>query len=107
MVRNVTPVELEAYLRDADNKPMLLDVRENWEYACCHIVGSTHIPMSLICSRLEELNPDEEIIVVCHHGVRSWQVARYLANNGFSNVKNLARGVDGWAKEVDKSMPTY
>lgn len=107
MVENLSPEELNNYLKSTDKKPVLLDVRENWEYERCHITGSTHIPMSILLNRLDELDQAQETIVICHHGVRSWQVACYLAANGFNNVKNLARGVDGWAKEVDNSMSTY
>jgi rhodanese-related sulfurtransferase len=63
--------------------------------------------MSTIQKRLGELDPARETVVICHHGVRSFHVARFLEGNGFSNVINLSGGVDAWAREVDRNMPTY
>ncbi len=107
MIQNLTPKELEYYLKTTVNNPLLLDVRESWEYERCQIGGSEHLPMTQLLARFQELDPVRETIVVCHHGVRSWRVATYLAGNGFDNVKNLTSGIDGWAKDVDNTMPTY
>ncbi|MEK7322106.1 MAG: rhodanese-like domain-containing protein [Pseudomonadota bacterium] len=103
----ITPTELKAYLETADPKPLLLDVREPHEWAICRIEGSRHIPMNQIPEASAELDPAQETIVICHHGGRSARVAAYLTQSGFSNVLNLAGGVDAWAEEVDPAMPTY
>jgi rhodanese-related sulfurtransferase len=103
----ITPTELKEYLTAANPPPLLLDVREASEYAICHIVGSRHIPMNLIPQAHAELDPEQEIVVICHHGMRSARVANYLLQIGFSKVLNLAGGIHAWACEVDPEMPTY
>lgn len=107
-MRHVTPRELRALLDDPQrDRPLLLDVRESWEFERCHIEGSELSPMSGIPGRYGQLDPRRETVVICHHGVRSFHVARFLEHNGFSNVINLTGGVDAWAKEVDPNMPLY
>jgi rhodanese-related sulfurtransferase len=107
-MQHITAPELAARLADASSeKPLLLDVRENWEYETCHIAGSTQIPMNLIPIRVNELGDDREIVCVCHHGARSMQVAAFLERNGFSNITNLTGGIHAWAVQVDPSMPKY
>ncbi len=105
--RETSATELYSYLQTAATDPLLLDVREPWEYETCSLENSQLVPMHQIPSALNELDPDREIIVICHHGIRSRSVASYLANNEFSNVINLTGGIDAWAKQVDVSMPTY
>jgi len=107
-MQHITAPELAAWLADPSRpKPLLLDVRENWEFETCRIEGSTQIPMNLIPIRVSELEDDCEIVCVCHHGARSMQVAAFLEHNGFSNVTNLTGGVHAWAVQVDPSMPKY
>jgi rhodanese-related sulfurtransferase len=107
-MQHMTAPELAARLADESQpKPLLLDVRENWEYETCHIEGSTQIPMNLIPIRVSELDDDREIVCVCHHGARSMQVAAFLEHNGFGNITNLTGGIHAWAVQVDPSMPKY
>lgn len=107
-MRHVTPRELRAWLDDPRrDRPLLLDVREHWEFERCHIDGAELLPMSGILGRYGQLDPAQETVVICHHGVRSFHVARFLEHNGFTNVINLTGGVDAWAKEVDPNMPLY
>lgn len=87
--------------------PLLLDVREEDEVRLCALPGSLHIPMNLIPLRHNELPDDVPIIVYCHHGIRSLNVARYLAHVGFENVANLQGGIDAWARQIDPSLPRY
>lgn len=105
--REITATELHTYLQTTDTNPLLLDVREPWEYEKCNLENSQLTPMRQIPSVLNELDPDQEIIVICHHGIRSRSVAAYLSSNAFSNVINLTGGIDAWAKTVDLSMATY
>ncbi len=105
--KEYSPRELKEYLDRDDTRPVLLDVREPWEYARCHIPDSTLVPMRQITRVLQDLDPDQDIVVICHHGIRSRVVANYLAQHHFSRVINLSSGIDGWAKQVDLSMPTY
>jgi rhodanese-related sulfurtransferase len=107
-MQHLTAPELAARLADpAAEQPLLLDVRENWEFATCHIAGSTQIPMHLVPIRANELDDDREIVCICHHGARSMQVAAFLERNGFGNVTNLTGGIHAWAVQVDPSMPKY
>ena len=105
--RELSASELHTYLQTTNTQPLLLDVREPWEYEKCNLKNSQLMPMRQIPSALNELDPDQEIIVICHHGIRSRSVAAYLASNSFNNVTNLTGGIDAWAKYVDPSMATY
>lgn len=97
--------ELKQHLES--NSPFLLDVRQAWEYDVCRLENSTLIPMGQIPTHVDELDKDRETVVICHHGIRSRQIARYLEQAGFSNVINLKGGVNAWAKTVDTKMATY
>lgn len=104
----ITPQLLHQWLADSGRKPpVLLDVREPWEYQTCHIEGSTLAPMNTIPARAQELDPETETVVICHHGMRSLQVALFLERNGFSNLYNLQGGVNAWADQVEPAMPRY
>ena len=87
--------------------PCLLDVREAWEWAICRIDGSLHIPLGLVPHRLEELDFSRELVVVCHHGARSEQVALFLEQRGHPKVANLEGGLAAWAAQVDTAMAVY
>jgi rhodanese-related sulfurtransferase len=107
-MQHITAPELAARLADpARPRPLLLDVRENWEYETCHIDGATLMPMHLVPIRVAELDDDQEIVCICHHGARSMQVAAFLERNGFSSITNLTGGIHAWAMQVDPSMPKY
>jgi rhodanese-related sulfurtransferase len=107
-MKQITPAELAGWLAEKErSKPLLLDVREAWEFQTCSIAGSRHVPMGEMARRTGELDPDADIVVICHHGGRSMQVAVFLEKNGFANVHNLSGGVDAWARTVDPSMPVY
>jgi len=107
-MKQLTAAELSAWLADAGRaRPLLLDVREPWEYDKARIEGSQLVPMNEIPARLAELDPDREVIAICHHGGRSMQVAMFLEKNGFAKVHNLAGGVDAWSRTVDPSVPVY
>ncbi len=95
-------------LLDSGEGITLLDVREPWEYQAAQIAGSKHIPMGDIPARFnQELDPDSHIVVVCHHGVRSLNVTRWLRQQGFEKVQSLRGGIDRWAREIDPSIPLY
>jgi rhodanese-related sulfurtransferase len=106
VIGKIDPVTLKARL-DRGESVLILDVREPFEIALAPFPGATHIPMGDIPSRLTELDPDSETVVVCHHGVRSAQVAMYLAQMGFERVLNLAGGIDAWSEDADPSTPRY
>jgi rhodanese-related sulfurtransferase len=95
-------------MRDAGQGFMLLDVRELWEYELARIAGSLHIPMGEIPSRFnQELDPEDHIVVVCHHGVRSMNVTAWLRQQGFEKAQSLRGGIDRWSREIDASVPVY
>lgn len=107
-MQSLTATELTLWLDDEQlDTPVLLDVREPWEFETCHIAGSVTMPMNTVPDNLAELDAAQPIICICHHGVRSMQVGMYLEQRGFKRVINLAGGVDAWARQVDSSMPTY
>jgi len=88
--------------------PLLLDVREPWEFATAAIPGATLIPMGDIPSRAHaELDPDQPIIVLCHHGARSLSVTMWLRREGFDHAQSLAGGIDFWSRSIDPSIPRY
>jgi rhodanese-related sulfurtransferase len=100
--------ELADWLADpARQSPLLVDVREAWEIELCSLPDSLHLPMQEVPGRLAELEPNVPTVVICHHGVRSRQVAMFLERQGFSALYNLTGGVAAWADEVDSSMRRY
>jgi rhodanese-related sulfurtransferase len=105
-IREISPLELKARL-DRGDKPLVLDVREPEEIAIAAFPDAVNIPMGEIPSRLAELDPNRETVVVCHHGIRSAQVALYLGQMGFERVLNLAGGIDAWAIEAEPATPRY
>lgn len=104
-ISEIAPADLKQRLERGE-RPLIVDVREPWEVAAASLPGAVNIPMGEIPSRLTELDPDRETIVLCHHGIRSAQVAMYLARNGFERVINLSGGIDAWSA-VDPSVPRY
>ena len=107
-MQHLTAPELAAWIADPDRPtPLLLDVREPWEYETCHIADSQLIPMQTIPARLNELEEDQQVVCICHHGARSMSVAAFLERNHFTNVINLTGGVHAWAQQVDSTMPVY
>jgi rhodanese-related sulfurtransferase len=103
----ITTDELKQ-LKQAGSEPTLLDVREQWEFQTANIAGSKHIPMGDIPSRFQqELDPDDHIVVICHHGVRSMNVTAWLRQQGFEKAQSLRGGIDRWSREIDPSVPVY
>jgi rhodanese-related sulfurtransferase len=86
---------------------VLLDVREHDELERAALSFARHIPMAQVPTRIAELDPDATIVVMCHGGMRSLQVAHFLVTQGFSTVMNLSGGIDAWAREVDSTIPRY
>ena len=94
---------------DAGDEFLLLDCREQHEWDHVHIEGATLLPMSEIQTRVGELDDhrDKDIVVYCHHGGRSLQVAMWLQQQGFSNALSMAGGIDVWAQQIDSGLPRY
>jgi len=108
-IGEIEPVELKARRErhDPNDKLAVLDVREPEEIAIAPFPDATQIPMGDIPSRITELDPDAEWVVVCHHGMRSAQVAMYLARMGFERVSNLNGGIEAWSLTADPATPRY
>ncbi|EIJ41584.1 Rhodanese-related sulfurtransferase [Beggiatoa alba B18LD] len=110
-MRQLSPQQLKEYLAqqvaEQQPQPLLLDVREPWEYKICHLENAVLMPMNSLPNQINTLDKEQEIVVICHHGMRSQQVGWFLERVGFKNVINLTGGVAAWAQEVDQQMPTY
>jgi rhodanese-related sulfurtransferase len=101
----ISPEEVKAR---AGTPFTLLDVREPWEFEIASIAGSKHIPMGDIPGRAHhELDSEEHIVVLCHHGVRSLTVTHWLRQQGFENAQSMSGGIDAWSRQIDISVPTY
>ena len=91
-----------------DSVPILLDVREPWEFATASLPGSLLMPMGEVRSRAyAELDPDAHIVVLCHHGQRSLSVAMWLRREGFERAQSLAGGIEEWSRAIDPGVPRY
>ncbi|NMM11132.1 MAG: sulfurtransferase [Polaromonas sp.] len=114
MISQLSPSQFTAW-RDTARTPVVLDVREPWELQTASVKedGFTlvHIPMRDIPTRLDELQnllgTGQPIACLCHHGMRSLQVANYLMQSGFTEVVNLQGGINAWSQQVDPSVPLY
>ena len=106
MEYEITPEKVKDKL-ESEEGFTLLDCREPWEYQAARIERTINIPMGEIPARVQELNPGEHIIVICHHGVRSMNVTAWLRQQGFEKVQSMAGGIDRWSRTVDPKVPIY
>jgi rhodanese-related sulfurtransferase len=104
-VPEITPSEFVAR-RDRGDSLTLLDVREDWELGVASVPNIVHIPMGQVADRLQELDRNVEVVVLCRSGRRSLEVAKFLQQNGF-NAVNLAGGILAWSHDLDATIPTY
>jgi rhodanese-related sulfurtransferase len=103
----ITIDQLKALLA-TEHPPLLLDVRESWEYATAHIEPSTLIPMNDIPARAhQELDEEAHLLVLCHHGMRSLSVASWLRQQGFDKAQSVSGGIDAWSRTIDPAVPRY
>lgn len=113
MIDQIRPAQLAQWLQStrAYGAPVVLDVREPYELQMASVRADGFtlltIPMGTITARMNELNPEQPIACLCHHGVRSLQVAAFLQSHGFRRVVNIAGGIDAWAAELDPSIAVY
>ena len=105
-VKQLSATELKDKIQQND-KLFLLDVREPHEYKYAKIANSVLIPLNQIPKRLDELDPQQEIVVICHHGMRSQQAANYLVQSGYKYIANLTGGIDAWSCACDSSVRRY
>jgi rhodanese-related sulfurtransferase len=90
-----------------DDKVLFVDVREQWEYDTAHIEGSLLIPLSEIRSNLTRLANAEEVVLFCHHGVRSLDAAVWLRSQGVEGARSMTGGIERWSAEIDPKVPHY
>lgn len=105
-ISQMHPLQLKDRL-DRGDDIFLLDVRETWEHHTARIEGGYLIPLGELIERIQELMAEEEIVVICHHGVRSFRGAQLLKESGFDKVHNLVGGIDAWSQLVDANVPRY
>ena len=115
-MEHLTPQQVADWVADSGRTaPLLLDVREPWEFERASIDGAKLFPMSTLVSHIDELEAlnkgangqVQPIVCICHHGARSMQVATFLELRGFDKVINMTGGIHGWSQQVDPAVPTY
>jgi rhodanese-related sulfurtransferase len=104
--KTITPAEY-AERTASGERVRLIDVREPEEFELARVAGAELLPLSRFQEWAGALDAKEEIVVMCHHGVRSALVCAYLAGQGFTKMVNLAGGIERWSQEVDRSVPRY
>jgi rhodanese-related sulfurtransferase len=101
----IEPREVDEMMQNGE-KFVLLDCREQWEYDTARIEGATLIPMRQIQQRIDEIPKDQRVVVYCHAGVRSFNAASWLKQQGL-NALSMTGGIDLWSKEIDPKVPRY
>ena len=107
MLRNLTPIEIRDALVARADDVMLVDVREPNEYATAHIDGATLIPLRALPQNVATLPREREIILHCHHGMRSEMAGDFLLSQGFVRVSHMIGGIDRWSDDVDQTVAKY
>ena len=102
----ITPAEFAARAARGEGV-RLIDVREPEEFELARVEGAEPLPLSRFSEWAGALDPAEELVVMCHHGIRSAHVCAVLARSGFTRLHNLAGGIDRWSTDVDRGVPRY
>jgi rhodanese-related sulfurtransferase len=105
-IQHCNPADVAALLT-GDDPPIVIDVREQWEYDLVHLPISTLIPLSALAAKASDLDPSRSYALLCHHGMRSEMAANWLMQHGFSRLINIDGGIDAWSLDVDPSLPRY
>jgi rhodanese-related sulfurtransferase len=107
-ISEISAAEAQQRLR-SERPPLLVDVREQHEWDFCHVAGSVLVPLSRFPEKSAESLPEKDapLLMLCHHGVRSAHAAAYLRQNGYTDVTNVAGGIDAWSLDVDPAVPRY
>lgn len=104
--KSISPKQLSERLKSGENIKFI-DVREPAEYEIAGVEQAELLPLSRFNEWIGALKPEDEIVVMCHHGIRSANVCMFLVRNNFENVSNLEGGIDLWSIEVDENIPRY
>jgi rhodanese-related sulfurtransferase len=102
----IRPQEVKERL-DSGRTFMFVDVREQWEFETAHIAGARLVPMRDVPEHLGEFRDADEIVLYCHHGIRSMDAAAWLRAQGVDGARSMAGGIDRWSVEIDSSVPRY
>ena len=102
----ITPAELSDQLERGD-RPRLVDVREPLEHRIASVDGAELVPLGVLPGAIDRFGVDDDIVVLCHHGIRSATACDFLVRNGFTRVRNLSGGIDRWSVDVDPRVPRY
>ena len=105
-IAQLTPQQVQDCLKKPP-APLLLDVREEWEFEHVSLPESQHVPLAELPAMVHELDPEQPIVCICHHGMRSLRAVHFLAHHGFAEVHDLAGGIDAWAVQQDPTMARY
>ena len=105
-IQHLNPADVAALLT-GDDAPIIIDVREQWEYDLVHLPISTLIPLNTLASKASALDSSRSYALLCHHGMRSEMAANWLMQHGFSRLINIDGGIDAWSLDVDPSLPRY
>ena len=106
-MRQLSPQQVFELIEQSETKPVLLDVREDFENEICAIDGSINIPLHKIPEAVEELDPEQEYVLICHHGMRSQRAGVIMSSQGFEKLINLVGGIDAWACNIAPEMNRY
>jgi rhodanese-related sulfurtransferase len=102
----ITPKEVKARM-DRGEQFLFVDVREPWEHQTAHIAGAKLIPLGQIPANFGELDVDGELVLFCHHGMRSLDAAAWLRSQGVQGARSMTGGIERWAVEIDPKVPHY
>ena len=110
-IAQISVEELAVRMLESPEGLQLIDVREPQEVAIAHLEGFEVLPLSEFAQWANQIatrfDRDAETLVMCHHGVRSAQMCQWLVSQGFTNVKNIAGGIDAYSALIDNSIPQY
>lgn len=101
----ITPLDVKQRL-DRGAKILLVDVRQEWEHKTCRIEGATLVPLDSMASSLALFQGAQEVVVYCHHGVRSLNAVVWLRQQGIA-ARSMSGGIARWSEEIDPSVPRY
>jgi rhodanese-related sulfurtransferase len=105
-ISQISALQLQQRIHD-QQQLLLLDVREDNEFAYARIQGSLHVPLGQLPEQLEQLDAERDIVVICHHGVRSQQACLFLEQYGYQRLFNLQGGIDAWSVHCDPTVKRY
>jgi rhodanese-related sulfurtransferase len=106
-LKEIDARQLAERLQQSADAPMLIDVREAWEWEIARMEGAVHVPMGSVPGRIDAFDRQRPVVVMCHHGSRSRQVALWLEAQGFVDVSNFDGGIDAWSAQIDPNVPRY